>query len=268
MKKKVYGILFLAAMAACSKNNDSNPSTSNPSGNNTSTVKCQPIQISLSTDFDLASNVPWTNTISYTGNDISSITRNSDNVKTTYSYLNGRISKYTRFFTSATLADTFFYDVSGNIAKEETFYNGTLTDIDSFTYTGSQRTAAYHRSAGSSALSKKLYSYSNGLVSKVERYDVNGNMYDSYTYTYGTSLNKLYNDDKQIDIYFHNDEDMESVIYDGILNNGMMINNITYTETGKPGVTYAITADTNTNGYPLSIKYNGKQIIGFDYNCK
>jgi YD repeat-containing protein len=112
------------------------------------------------------------------------------------------------------------------------------------------------------------YTYSSGNLSRVERYDYQGNLVDSYTYSYGATDNKLALNSVQLNEVLHLDDDMESLIYDALLSDSKLMNAITYTAVGKSAVVYNITYDLNANGYPEAVKSNGRTIITNQFNCK
>lgn len=265
MRNSLLILATICILSACQKDS-STPSKPKPDPVRQDT--CLPTLISFSTDFDLSDVLPWTKAISYSGKKLSGIERNPGSDKFLFSYNSGYPVRVDRPNSGTNTFDSILYDGSMRIISVKHYSNGLLSDTKDYQYNNGQRTKIIFTYYGSTiSVSNNVYSYNNNLLQKVERFDTNGNLYDSYTYAYSNVANKLFVENNLIDIYFHYDEDMESVVYDGLLNNSFLISSISYTEGSNPPQTFAITYDMNSQGYPTKVNSNNSQIIAIQYQC-
>lgn len=260
-------IMLSLLLVACGKDNSTTlPTTQEPSGKDTLT--CKPTKVILSTDFDLSDTSPYSYTFVYNGASIQSLNRSVGNVSYTFLYNGTTPIKRDKVVSAGIVGTDSIFLTGSSVSNVRHYESGTLYDEIKYTYAGSAiaKKQLFHYGTTTST-SNNNYSYTGSLISKVERFSSSGSLYDSYTYTYGTQANKLFKQNVLIDLYLHLDEDLESVIYDGLFNNDTLISNVIYTEIGKSPVSYSITYDMNTNGYPINVKANGKTIISFEYDC-
>ncbi len=269
MKSRIQILLALALLfASCGKDNASTPTPNNP--NQPGNLTCKPVKVDLATDFDLSDTSPYSYSISYNGSSIQSLTRSVSSTQYDYKYNAALPVKRDKTVSGVSKGvDSFFFNTSNSIDLLKHYENGTLYDAIKWQYSSSRLTKKEFTHYGSSITTAyNTYVVANNNVSKVERYTSGGTMYDNYMYAYGAQENKLYKQNKLIDLFLHMDEDMESIVYDALLNSESLVEKIIYTEVGKSTITYNITYDMNNNGYPVQVKSNGKTIITFEYDCK
>lgn len=210
--------------------------------------------------------------VTYSGTEITSIMPTP--LKFEYSYSSGKVAMR-KYYDGGVLryTDSIYYDVSGNILSVKGFQGSSMVDSNVYEYSTGyvSKINYYHQDSahkGPLYHAFNAYAYSStGLITNVERYDSDGNKYDYYSYTYGTTPNNLFKDNKLVHVYFGwgfggNGE----VFYDGLLKNDYLPETLTYTD--KTGTTtYKLTYDLNPYGYPLTVRANGVVVITFNYTC-
>jgi hypothetical protein len=210
--------------------------------------------------------------VTYSGTDIISIMPTP--LKFEYLYAGGKVA-FRKFYDGGIhqYADSIYYDGSGNISLVKGFRGTVWVDSNVYEYNSGMvsKINYYHQDSarrGPLYHAFNTYTYSStGLLTSVERYDSDGNKYDYYSYTYGTKVNHLYKDNKNIHLYFESSFFASGeVFYDGFLKNEYLPDTITYTD--KTGTkSYKLTYDFNIYGYPTVVRANGVAVIIFSYNC-
>ena len=261
--------LFSFGIVSCSKSGNNTPVT--PSG----TGKCTLNQISYTTQFELA-DVPVTANVNYNGNQIESITPLP--YKFQYLYINGKVVRRNYYDGNKLFYyDSLSYNSNGRLSLLKGYKGNSRVDSNVYRYNNEflVKIDYYHQD---SAHAGPLYhSYDNfsfsksGLLTNVNRFDSDGLLYNSYTYSYGTKPNLLYNDNSNIHIYFQLSDylygNQQNIFYDGFLKSKYLPEGISYTDDSGTK-NYTLTYQLNTNGYPTEVRANGVPVIHFQYGCQ
>lgn len=180
-------------------------------------------------------------------------TYNNGVVSNIKEYFNGQINRTYSITYNSNLQPILFSVQDGNnsfLGSYEFVYNGSgqLDKRTSKNANGNTHTISYH--------------YLNGLLTKVDYFDVDGN-YQFYSYTYSNDDNKLVIDNVSVRYLLNlNGEDEAQTLCDGLLNNKKLIASMT-----REGNTYSFTYQLNAKGYPEKVFCNGNVIMENKFDC-
>lgn len=282
MKKLIIAIIPVFTLFSCSKSSN-NPSGNNSNGgnsNNPTTIKsCKIFQLVLSTDFSLSQGaIDETDVVTYTGDQLTSISIQTpghqlNGSKTDFVYNGSKLIRINYAYKLNGGApsgnfDSIFYDANGKISTIKEFnHDGSNQGSVKYTYSGSLLTKKEFSNGG--IITYHTYEYnSSNLISKVHRFNSSGQEYDNITYAYGSKENRLFKDNNMLDVYFHTGYDGdEDLIYEGLLNNAVLPEQITQTVAGQQPKSFTLTYSLNSNGYPEQVLSNNKVIITNQFNC-
>jgi len=260
--------ISILILSACNKHD--HPSPTNNSGTGIGKCILSTVVIPDKDGFDLADAGGATMQLFYNSGFVDSTSWNNGEISRKYIYTN-KLPVHIQ--TSYRGAKGSSYDITYNAAGKPkmvsfTSSSGTIDETTEYQYgTSGEMTRKVFNNLRSNTSSHDSFAYSSGNLINVARYSYKGILVDSYTYTYTSTNNKLALNNSNLEFILHFDDDMESLIYDGLLADSKLISSVTYTEVGKSAITYNITYDLNANGYPETVKANGKTIITFNYDC-
>jgi hypothetical protein len=245
--------------------------TSCKKGSTSGTGLCTINDIGFTTELETGeSNV--TAAVHYSGTDIISIV--PPPFKFEYLYAGGKVVFRKDYYGGIQLyADSIYYDGSGNISLIKGFRGSVRVDSNIYEYSSGMVSKIHYYHQDSARRGPLYHAFDNytynsaGLLTNVERYNSDGDIYEYYSYTYGTTPNNLFKDNKLVHIYFGwGFGGIGEVFYDGFLKNKFLPETIVFTD--RTGTTsYKLTYDFNVYGYPTTVRANGVVVISFSYNC-
>lgn len=269
--KRIIVFASMLIIASCTKPEQSVPLPAAPNDSTVESGKCVPVKIIRENILDLTNTSQWVDSIMYDSTDIISLVRlyPSTNEKTKFVYSSGRVDSIIKTTgTSVNNVTRLNYNSSGKLSSKTLYSSsGSVIENTLYTYSGSTLMQKKHVDAFNGDTTTVSYHYNtSGFVDTVYRYGKNMKFVDKYWYTYSVMPNKWLEDVGQLDVYFHLDEDNESIIYDALLSSDKLPNQVTYYD-GSTTTVHVLNYQINYNGYVDKVLDGAKTMITIVNNC-
>lgn len=266
MKKTLPLFAAILIFTACSKTKNVDPIKPPVPGGGGNTQVIQKLQsIHYHNNLGVMDGDEYTDNFQYDASGNLSIVGMSRNAKATFNYTAGKAVKIVYSNMIYPTYDTLIYNSAGQLTAIERFENNTSIKRTNYTYSGG-RIAKMEQPVNKLSV---VYSYdAAGYLTKVQRYYPGSTLLDTYEYAHGTIRNRFKGTNFTggvTDAFKDFDDDLQTIMYDLLMNNETLADVIKYSEGGNPLTTYNIVYDTNTNGYITNIKSNGGLWSEFQY---
>jgi hypothetical protein len=266
MKNTLSLFAVVLVLAACSKPKPVDPSGPTPPGGGGSGQITQKLQsLHYYKNLGVLDEDEYTDNFQYDASGNLSIVNMSRNVKATITYVSGKAAKIVYTNMMFPTYDTLSYNSAGQLTTIERYENNAPIKKTTYTYSGGHMVKMEQRVNDLSA----VYTYDvSGYLTKVQRYYPGSTLLDTYEYTHGTVSNRFKGTNFSggvTDASKDFDDDLQTIMYDLLMNNETLADVIKYSEGSNPLKTYNITYDTNANGYITRIKSNGGLWSEFQY---